>query len=90
MATNGHGIACQEGLPVKIIISALALIGAALASGAATETARSPSHAPALSQNGGFGRGYSVFHSYSWARGTAGYGTGRCYWHVEACETTDE
>ena len=74
---------------MKIIVCALALIGTALAAGAATEASRSADHAPSFSQNSGFGRGYSVFHSYGWGRGTAGYSVGRCYWHAEACEANE-
>jgi hypothetical protein len=38
----------------------------------------------------GFGRGFGVFHSYGWGRGTAGYGFGRCYRHPAACEEDDD
>jgi len=39
---------------------------------------------------GGFGHGYGVFHSYGWARGSAGYGNGLCYWHPDICRAADE
>lgn len=74
---------------MRMILSALVLMGA-LAAGAAATGSSGSSHKPGASnQDGGFGRGYGVFHSYSWARGVAGYGQGACYWRAELCTTDD-
>ena len=77
---------------MRTMICAIALMGAALAAAAATATAssRMPAISHGFVQDGGFGRGYGVFHSYGWARGSAGYGLGDCYWHPDACEASSD
>jgi hypothetical protein len=73
---------------MRMILSALALMGALAAGAAATGSSGSP-HKAGTNQDGGFGRGYGVFHSYGWARGVAGYGQGACYWRPELCRKDD-
>jgi hypothetical protein len=75
---------------MRTMICALTLIGAIVAAGAATVRSPAAMNGPALSQDGGFGRGYGPFHTYGWARGMAGYGSGACYWHPGLCETPEE
>jgi hypothetical protein len=73
---------------MRLILAAVVLLGA-LAAGAASTC--STSIAPKVAaQDGGFGRGYSVYHSYGWARGVAGYGQGACYWQAEACAKDED
>jgi hypothetical protein len=76
---------------MRLILSAIVLMGA-LAAGAASTCSTAPT-APkvtAVNLDGGFGRGYSVFHSYGWARGAAGYGAGTCYWRPALCAKDED
>jgi hypothetical protein len=73
-----------------MLLSALAVMGALVAGAAATGFSGGSSTPQAVAEHdGGFGRGYGVFHSYGWARGTAGYNEGACYWHPELCAKDD-
>jgi hypothetical protein len=74
----------------RLILSALALMGALVAGAAATGSASRTPHKAIMNPDGGFGRGYGLFHSYGWARGTAGYGDGACYWHPKLCAKDDD
>jgi hypothetical protein len=66
------------------------LVVTVLAAGATAAIPAAPRHAPFVSAQGGFGQGFGVFHSYGWARGSAGYGAGACYWHPDMCPQNDE
>ena len=63
----------------------IALVVTVLAVGATAAIPAAPRNAPSVSAHGGFGQGFGVFHSYGWARGSAGYGAGACYWHPDIC-----
>jgi hypothetical protein len=67
------------------------LVVTVLAVGATAAIPALPRYAhAAVSAQGGFGQGFGIFHSYSWARGSAGYGEGACYWHPNMCRQNDE
>lgn len=75
---------------MRLILSAIVLMSALAAGAASTCGISSIAPKVAAQPDGGFGRGYSVFHSYSWARGVAGYGEGACYWHPELCVKNED
>jgi len=74
---------------VRTLITSLALL-TALVAGALATTRAAVTQPAAPELGGGFGHGYGIFHSYGWARGTAGYGNGACYWRPEICKAADE
>jgi hypothetical protein len=75
---------------MRLMLSAIVLMSALAAGTAATcSTSIAPKVAVAH-PDGGFGRGYGVFHSYGWARGGAGYAQGACYWRPELCAKDTE
>jgi hypothetical protein len=72
-----------------MLLSALAIMGALAAGAAATGSSGGSTSQAVAHHDGGFGRGYGVYHSYGWARGTAGYSEGACYWRPELCAKDD-